>query len=405
MSKDLTFEEIDAIISEQFKDQINLAETDLKTKHWFSTQNYALNWCISGKFKKGIPRGRISFFEGLSGTGKSLLLATLLKNEILDYAIIFLTEGGGISQEFLEFLNIDISKVRIQNVDTIDSYEISDNGKIVALNDQKIQQQLNANKQNVYEGLSSRLKRLLNTIISNKIDKKILIIVDSLANLSSSKIKSGSTDMGNKAHLLKEMFSNIDVQLYESQVGLVFSNHIYTNIGEMFGDDFKSSGGTGPIFASDIGVRLKKISVNNIDKEKKKESYGLKSTQSEIYEAIRAKVVKSRFGTYGRQVDFLLDLRYGINEFSGLFEILKEHNILTGSKKYEIPGIDEKIFKKDFITKMIEIKRKGKEKLNELFELWEKQIDENIENYRKEIMIKDGVMDKIENENSNEAEK
>jgi hypothetical protein len=36
-------------------------------KHWIDSGNYALNYSISGDFKKGIPLGKVTMFAGQSG--------------------------------------------------------------------------------------------------------------------------------------------------------------------------------------------------------------------------------------------------------------------------------------------------------------------------------------------------
>ena len=43
---------------------------------WISTNNYALNYLISGDFTKGIPMGKVTVFAGESGAGKSLANGT-----------------------------------------------------------------------------------------------------------------------------------------------------------------------------------------------------------------------------------------------------------------------------------------------------------------------------------------
>ena len=44
---------------------ISIGFNDPKT--WISTGNYALNYCISGNFKNGIPLGKVTMFAGQSG--------------------------------------------------------------------------------------------------------------------------------------------------------------------------------------------------------------------------------------------------------------------------------------------------------------------------------------------------
>ena len=43
---------------------------------WISTGNYALNYLLSGDFRKGIPLGKVSVFAGESGAGKSYIVSS-----------------------------------------------------------------------------------------------------------------------------------------------------------------------------------------------------------------------------------------------------------------------------------------------------------------------------------------
>ena len=48
---------------------------------WISTNNYALNYLISGDFQRGIPLGKVTVFAGESGAGKSFICSgNLVKN-------------------------------------------------------------------------------------------------------------------------------------------------------------------------------------------------------------------------------------------------------------------------------------------------------------------------------------
>ena len=83
-------------------------------KHWFDIGNYAINYIASKHLKAGIPSGRITCFDGLSGTGKSLFCCNILKDPSIDLGIIIDTEGGGVSRELLEYVGVDIRKVIVQ---------------------------------------------------------------------------------------------------------------------------------------------------------------------------------------------------------------------------------------------------------------------------------------------------
>ena len=42
-------------------------------KTWINSGNFALNYAISGDFKRGVPLGKVTMFAGQSGSGKSFI--------------------------------------------------------------------------------------------------------------------------------------------------------------------------------------------------------------------------------------------------------------------------------------------------------------------------------------------
>ena len=54
-------------------------------KDWISTGNFALNYLLSGDFRKGVPLGKVSVFAGESGAGKFYIVQAILllhKNKV-----------------------------------------------------------------------------------------------------------------------------------------------------------------------------------------------------------------------------------------------------------------------------------------------------------------------------------
>ena len=76
-------------------DGISVGFTD--PTDWISTNNYALNYLISGDFNKGIPMGKVTVFAGESGAGKSFICSgNLVKNAQAQgiYVILVDTENA-----------------------------------------------------------------------------------------------------------------------------------------------------------------------------------------------------------------------------------------------------------------------------------------------------------------------
>ena len=55
-------------------------------KTWIHSGNYALNYAISGDFKRGIPLGKVTMFAGQSGSGKSYICSgNIIRNAPVSY--------------------------------------------------------------------------------------------------------------------------------------------------------------------------------------------------------------------------------------------------------------------------------------------------------------------------------
>jgi RecA/RadA recombinase len=82
---------------------------------WISTNNYALNYLISGDFNKGIPMGKVTVFAGESGAGKSFICSgNLVKNaqEQGIYVILIDTENA-LDEAWLHALGVDTSEDKL----------------------------------------------------------------------------------------------------------------------------------------------------------------------------------------------------------------------------------------------------------------------------------------------------
>ena len=82
---------------------------------WISTNNYALNYLISGDFKRGIPMGKVTVFAGESGAGKSFICSgNLVKNaqEQGIYVILVDTENA-LDEAWLHALGVDTGEDKL----------------------------------------------------------------------------------------------------------------------------------------------------------------------------------------------------------------------------------------------------------------------------------------------------
>lgn len=401
------FDEIDKIINKEFNDVVDISKIDTKIKTWYDWGVYSLNYICSKNLFGGIPSGRVIGIDGLSGAGKSLMCASAMKDPKLDYVIIVETEGGGHSQELMEFAGVDTKKVRIMKANTFTSYKVNKTTqKIEEIHDNA----LPANKANwetdkirYVEGATSKIRRFVYSIQFNKINKNILIILDSLGNIQSVRGLSGTPDMGKRGQDFTNFFKNFDNEFEKSNMTFIFTNKMYQNVGNQY-DPWKSTGGESPIYNSSLYLRLSTtaetddVSAADISSEKDRRKSALGSSLKTIKGVVR----KSRFGTEWRNIPFLLDFAVGPVKFSGLFTLLRDFGVINkcGGAWYEAPGLfEEKFYKKNFIKMFLENEKGNLEKTQKLLEEAEIRIKEE----RQGIQVND-IEEVIEAEETDDGD-
>jgi RecA/RadA recombinase len=199
---------------------------------------------------------------------------------------------------------------------------------------------------------------------------------------------SGTKDMGAKNIDIGAFFRNLDVEFEKTNMAFIFCNKLYTNIGNIY-DPYKASGGVAVEFNPSLGIRLfltsetDDVTEGEMKDEKERRTTALGSS----LKTIRAKIIKSRFGTEFRNIPFLIDFSVGPARYSGLFTLCRDFGIIQKSgAMYSMEGVfDKSFYKKDFINLIreneIETMQKIQLKLNEA----EKRIMDS----KKEIQVKD----------------
>ena len=340
-------------------------------------------------------------------TGKSLLAATMLRDPKIDYVVVLETEGGGNSKELIDFAGVDTSKTKVKTLkaNTISSYRIKKKtGEVEEVTDDKFPKKKETDEYLYVEGAGLLLRKFANLVKYNKIEKNIVIILDSLGNLQSVRGLSGGHDMGRRGVDLTNFFKNFDNEFEKAGLTFVFTNKLYQSLNPN-GPSHVQSGGESPIYNSSLYLRLSEtqdtddISESDMKKEKEQRRTALGSS----IKTIKAKVKKSRFGTEMREVPFLLDFSVGPVRYSGLFRLLKDFGIVkrSGGAYYELPEMfDKKFMKKDFISMIQKNEKENLEKIQELLTKREAEIKEQ----RKKLQVSDEeeLEEKIEEESEEE---
>ena len=373
-------------------------------KHWFDIGNYAINYIASKHLRAGIPSGRITCFDGLSGTGKSLFCCNILKDPTIDLGIIIDTEGGGVSRELLEYVGVDIRKVNILKASTFECYRTNKKNQAVETVAEKDMPAKLETDQYVYtEGVTYLVKKIVDTVTYNpKLrDKNIVVILDSIANLQSVRELGGTADMGKKAQELARFFRTFDNTLERTGISFIFTNKLYTNFGDEY-HPWVASGGVNTLYNPSLTIRLAETAANDdmSDAELKKNKEGKTGALGTDFKTLNASVIKSRFGTENKRVQFVFEANAGLAKYSGLFKLLKDYGLIIQSGAYySCPTLwEEKFYKKDFISKFVQNESENVDKLQAALDAWE-------ENQRQEKLGKLGsdVDSMIDDENA-EAE-
>lgn len=267
---------------------------------WISTGNFALNYLLSGDFRKGIPLGKVSVFAGESGAGKSYIVSGNIVKHAQEQGIfvVLIDSENALDETWLQALGVDTSEE-----------------KLLKLNMAMI------------DDVAKTISTFMDDYRSmNEEDRpKVLFVVDSLGMLMSptevNQFEAGDMkgDMGRKAKALKALVTNCVNMFGSYNVGMCVTNHTYASQ-DMFDPDDKISGGSGFVYASSMVVAMKKLKL-------KEDEDGNKTSQ---VHGIRAacKVMKTRYAKPFESVQIKIPYETGMDPYSGLFDLFEAKGLL-----------------------------------------------------------------------------
>jgi RecA/RadA recombinase len=278
---------------------------------WISTNNYALNYLISGDFKRGIPMGKVTVFAGESGAGKSFICSgNLVKNAQQQgiYVILIDTENA-LDEAWLHALGVDTSEDKLLKLNMA---MIDDVAKMI-----------------------TEFVKEYKTLPEDQ-RPKVLIVLDSLGMLLTptdvNQFEAGDLkgDMGRKPKALTALVRNCVNMFGDLNIGLVATNHTYASQ-DMFDPDDKISGGQGFIYASSIVVAMKKLKLKeDEDGNKISEVKGIRAA---------CKIMKTRYAKPFESVQVKIPYESGMNPYSGLVDLFEGKGLLQkegNSLKYTL---------------------------------------------------------------------
>ena len=298
---------------------------------WISTGNYALNYLLSGDFRRGVPLGKVSVFAGESGAGKSYIVSGNIVKSAQEQGIfvVLIDSENALDEKWLHALGVETT-----------------DDKILKLNMAMID--------DVAKTISTFMDDY--RAMAEEDRPKVLFVVDSLGMLMSptevNQFEAGDMkgDMGRKAKALKALVTNCVNMFGSYNVGMVVTNHTYASQ-DMFDPDDKISGGSGFIYASSMVVAMKKLKL-------KEDADGNKTS---TVNGIRAacKVMKTRYAKPFEGVQVKIPYETGMDPYSGMFDLLEAKGLLEKQgnryKYIDSTGVETLEYRKNWTGDKLEM--------------------------------------------------
>jgi len=241
-----------------------------KIDEWISTGSYILNAALSGSIFGGLPNRRSLVLAGEEGTGKTFIALSICRNaQKMGYDIIYFDSEGAIDIDFVSRLGVDTSRVRLQPVNTIEEFSHISS---------RIVEQFNEMKQ------------------KGETPPKIMIVLDSLGNLTSIKeaedtIKGDNKRDMTKQQAIRKLFRVNGLQFAMLGIPFIVNNHVYDSM-SMFSPK-EISGGGGVKYNASIIFLLTKGKLDDAEGEKKAKDKNVDAVRVGV--TIYVTPVKQRF--------------------------------------------------------------------------------------------------------------
>jgi len=268
---------------------------------WITTGNYALDWAIADRlFNGGLPLGRVVELFGDPSAGKSLIVAKIMGVvQAMGGIAIYDDVEEARDEEFMARMGCDTSKEALM---TMCTKTVEEHYKAVMCQ--------------------------MNYLRDKGFDKPIVIVLDSLAALSTKhEVETGldKVDMA-RAKVIKAAMRLVGGDFSKKDVLYIVNNHTIANIGQTRASKINpaktSPGGGGVKFQASVRVEL---AVKELYQDAKNLVTGVK---------VQADVVKNKLAPPFRRVYLDCYFDRGIDEWSGLFDVL----VQEGSVIQPSPG-------------------------------------------------------------------
>ncbi len=312
MAKSFSFTELDAALTKiNPKGSIITTNTFSKIDEYIPSGNYMLNAQLTGSLFGGIPNSRSICFAGESGTGKTFLTLNACREaQKMGYHIIYCDSEAAVDEDTMKNFGIDPEGVRYQPVGT--SLEV----------------------RHFVTNLCDQLKKAKDKGAETP---KILLVLDSLGNLATTKERADAASGSEKKDMTKQqdlrsLFRVITTDLAEFKIPFIFTNHTYASIGSFIPGQTISGGG-GAIYNASIIVQLSKAGL-------KEGAVGSNGFAMKTGIVVTSKPAKNRFAR-PLPIKFHISFYKGMNPYVGLEQYINWENCgiqkgkLIGQKEFD----------------------------------------------------------------------
>jgi RecA/RadA recombinase len=293
---------------------------------YIDTGSYILNACMTGSIYKGIPNGRCVVLAGAPGSGKSYLALSICRNaQKKGYTPIYIDSEFSIDKEFVERLGCDSSNFIIKPVTTITEVSTFMANVLAKINE-----------------------------MPEESRTKVIFVLDSLGNLTSSKeltttLDGGTTKDMTKQQEIKALFRTNATAIGKAKAIFIVNTHIYKTL-DLFSSNVVS-GGSGINYNASITMMLSTSKLDDKESDKIVEQKVGEYTKTGVI--VTAKPEKSRF-TIPQKVRFQIPFFKAPNPYVGLEAYITWENsgILRGKiftqKEYDKLSDNDKKICKEF---------------------------------------------------------
>ncbi len=266
-------------------------------KEWISTGSTWLDSIIKeGVGKAGYCTGRVNLLAGLSGTGKSYLSAVAVKNaQAMGFTCLYFDSEMSADSKFMADLGVNTKELIYVGLQDVEMF---------------------------FEVLEDWLKT----------DLKLFVVWDSVANTKPREAEDkgynpGAT-MALKARTISNGFAKIFAKLIEKQPTILICNQLKRNLDQMSAmvEPWVTPGGETIKYVSSLSIYL--------TTRKSKAGRVLGPGDNQIGSEVKAKIVKSRFGSLNRECGFKIVWNgpgKGIMDEESWFEAIQPSDYLQSS--------------------------------------------------------------------------